>query len=298
VSSPSYAESILAWRRKLDESLRAEEGWLALAGLFWLREGENSIGSDPANDVALPAGSAPERVGWVGLEGGRARLRIAPGVEAVVEGELIRQVQMTPDSDGSPTRVRVGSVTMVVIRRGQRWGLRVWGRNNPARESFPGRSWFPIAEAYQIEARFFAYVPPRMLPNRNTLGDIEESPCPGTVVFTLAGQECRLQASEGDEQGLFFIFQDGTSGITTYPAGRFLVSEPPRDGSVILDFNRAYNPPCAFTPYATCPLPPEGNSLPQRIEAGERHEPAAQHRGPGDEEPPVDHHGPETRRTE
>jgi uncharacterized protein (DUF1684 family) len=298
VNSPSYAESILDWRRKLEVSLRGDESWLALAGLFWLREGENSVGTDPANDVALPAGSAPERVGWVGLEGGRATLRIAPGVEAVVEGKPIRQVQMTPDGDGSPTRVRVGSVTMVVIRRGKRWGLRVWDRNNPVRESFPGRDWYPIDEAYRVEARFFAYVPPRMLPIRNILGDIEEFPCPGTVVFTLAGQECRLQASEGDEQGLFFIFQDGTSGITTYPGGRFLVGEPPREGSVILDFNRAYNPPCAFTPYATCPLPPEGNSLPQRIEAGERHESAAQHRGPGEEEPPVDHHGPETRRTE
>jgi uncharacterized protein (DUF1684 family) len=275
VSSSSYQESILDWRRKLEASLRAEESWLALAGLFWLREGVMTVGSDPASDLTLPAGSAPGRVGTVGLEGGRVTLRISPGVEATVDGEQVGQVQMMSDRDGSPTRLRVGSVTMIIIRRGERWGMRVWDRNRAARRSFPGRRWYPIAEAYRIEARFLAYDPPRMLAIPSVVGDVEETASPGYVAFPLAGQESRLQASEGDEHGLFFVFRDGTSGATTYPTGRFLATASPQDGKVILDFNRAYNPPCAFTPFATCPLPPEGNTLPQAIEAGERYEPIA-----------------------
>lgn len=273
MGSSSYQESILEWRRALEASLRREEGWLALAGLSWLREGENTVGADPASDLALPVGSAPGQVGRIELADGRARLTIAPGVEAMVEGDRIREVSMTPDTEGAPTRVRVGSLTLAVIRRGKRWGLRVWDRNSPARASFSGREWYPIDEAYRVEARFLAYDPPRMLGILDVLGEVEETPCPGCVIFALAGQESQLQVCEADEDGLFFIFRDATSGATTYPAGRFLVSEPAQDGRVILDFNRAYNPPCAFTPYATCPLPPEGNTLPQAIEAGEGYEP-------------------------
>ncbi len=267
----SYHDSIQAWRHKMEARLRADEGWLTLAGLHWLKEGPNRLGTDPGSDIVLPTASAP---GWVGsfeLLGTEVRLQVAPGILVTVDGHPVEQAQLQPDISGSPAKVAVGSLTMIVIQRGARIGIRLWDKNHPARERFGGRQWFPIQERYRVSAAWIPYDPPRSISITTILGDTEDCASPGCAVFELDGQPAQLIASSGDADGLFFNFRDGTSGISTYPAGRFLASPPPQDGEVELDFNKAYNPPCAFTPYATCPLPPAGNDLPQRIEAGERY---------------------------
>jgi len=267
----SYHDDIQAWRQEMEARLRADEGWLTLAGLYWLKEGPNRFGTDPAGDIVLPPASAPGCVGSFGLLGDDVALRVSRGVMVAVDGQPAEQAQLRPDISGSPTKVAVGSLTMIVIRRGARTGIRLWDRNHPARERFGGRQWFPIRERYRVNAVWTAWDPPRSISITDILGDTEDCASPGYVVFELDGQAARLIASSGDADGVFFAFRDATSGITTYPAGRFLTSPPPREGKVELDFNKAYNPPCAFTPYATCPLPPAGNDLRQRIEAGERY---------------------------
>jgi uncharacterized protein (DUF1684 family) len=263
-----YIESVQTWRDRLDASLRAEEGWLSLVGLFWLQDGENRIGSAEASAIRLPAG--PHQVGAIHARREGVEFRAAEGVEVLWEGEPVRAISMQPDTSEVPTKLEVGDLTMVVISRGDRFGLRIWDRNAPARSAFPGRQWFPIDASYRLMARFAPYNPPRPLAVADVTGGVQEALSPGEVVFTLQGVERRLVASSGDEDGLFLIFADATSGSSTYPAGRYLVTAAPKDGAVELDFNRAYNPPCAFTPFATCPLPPEANHLPLRIEAGER----------------------------
>jgi len=268
-----YEESVLAWRQEKERSLRAEEGWLSLAGLLWLGEGENLAGSGAGCPIRLPEGAAPELVGTFDVDGGEVVFRAAPGVAATSGGERVESLVMRPDTSGAATKILVGRLTMALIRRGARLAIRVWDRGSPARESFPARNWFPIRQAFRFEARFQPAEPPRLLRITNVLGDTDEVQSPGCAVFTHNGQEFRLFPSEVEDEEMFFIFHDLTSGKTTYPAGRYLYTALPSKGVVLLDFNRAYNPPCAFTPYATCPLPPEENHLPIAIEAGERYEP-------------------------
>lgn len=270
MESIPYEESVLAWRSRLERTLRAEEGWLALAGLIWLQEGENLLGSAPQCDGRLPEGAAPLRLGTLTLRDGEATLSLAPGVEGTFDGDAGRARRMIPDSEGPPTRARVGRLTLAVIRRGERWGLRVWDREHPARQSFAGRTWYPVDPAYRLEAKFVHFDPPRRIVIANVLGEEDEADSPGAVEFSLHGQPARLVATSGGPDGLFLCFRDATSGAATYGSGRYLETGRPSGGVVVVDFNRAYNPPCAFTPYATCPLPPEGNALPQAVEAGER----------------------------
>ncbi|MDR3677832.1 MAG: DUF1684 domain-containing protein, partial [Acidobacteriota bacterium] len=172
------------------------------------------------------------------------------------------------DSIGSPDVLRVRSLSMFVIHRGNRFGIRLKDKDSEARRKFTGTHWFPVAEEYRVTAKFVPYTPPRKIAVPNILGDVEQEDCPGYVEFTLKGRQYRLDpVSAGNE--LFFIFRDLTAGKETYPSGRFLNTAGAKNGEVVLDFNQAVNPPCAFTPYATCPLPPAQNHLPVRIEAGE-----------------------------
>ena len=169
---------------------------------------------------------------------------------------------------GSPDVLRVGNLSLFVIQRGSRFGVRLKDKDSEARRKFAGTHWFPVAEEYRVTAKFVPYTPPKTIAVPNILGDVEQEDSPGYAEFTLKGRQLRLDpVSEGDV--LFFIFKDLTAGKETYPPGRFLYADLPKNGEVILDFNQAVNPPCAFTPYATCPLPPAQNYLPVRIEAGE-----------------------------
>ncbi len=265
---PSYQAEIEQWRQHRQAALKADDGWLTVAGLFWLKEGENTVGADPSNNVVLPKGSAPSKVGVFDFHNGNTTFHSAPGVQATVDGKPATAAILKPDASGEPDVLRANDLSMFVIKRGTRFGIRLKDKNNEARKAFTGLKYFPVHERFRITARFVPYATPKMLPIPNILGDTEEDASPGYVEFSLNGQQCRLDpVAEGDS--LFFIFRDLTSGKETYPSGRFLYAVKPRNGEVILDFNKAVNPPCAFTDFATCPLPPRQNYLPVRVEAGE-----------------------------
>lgn len=268
----SYTETIEQWRRQMDANLRAEDGWLALAGLFWLHPGANIVGADPAGDVVLDRERAPMHAATIDFDGQRASLRAQPGAAVVVNGQPATDAALRSDADPPADLVELGDFTLQIIRRGARTGVRVRDRRHPARAAFAGRRWFPIDPAYQVPAEFVAYDPPRPRLITNILGDVVEELSPGYVRFALDGQPYELEASPTRSGDLFFVFRDRTAGATTYPAGRFLIAPRPHSGQTALDFNRAYNPPCAFTEFATCPLPAPQNRLGLPIEAGERYE--------------------------
>lgn len=261
-ATTTYQDSILEWRKNRDAALRAPDGWTSLAGLFWLQEGSNSFGADPASDVPLPAG--PAHAGTLELHGGNIAVQM--------DGQTRT---LTPDSKDVVT---VGRLNLWPIKRGGRYGIRLKDPQSEYRLGFRGIQYFPIDERYRITAKWVAAA--RQIPILNVLGQTEPSENPGYAVFEVAGKEMRLYPiiEEPGDQQLFYIFRDLTTGKETYPAGRFFYSAMPKDGQVVLDFNKAYNPPCAFTPYATCPLPPKENYLPVRIEAGEKTYHAEPHR--------------------
>ncbi|HEY6291914.1 MAG TPA: DUF1684 domain-containing protein [Terriglobia bacterium] len=268
VPDAAYQSEIEQWRQRREAGLKSDDGWLTVAGLFWLKRGVNNVGTDAGNDFVLPSGSAPGKVGVFDFHDGIISFQAAPGVNATVNGNPATSATLKPDSSESPDVLRLNDLTMFVIQRGDRYGIRLKDKNSEMRKAFTGLNYFPAKEEYRVKARFVPYDPPRMIAVPNILGQTEQTPCPGYVVFTLQGRELRLDpVTEGDS--LFFIFKDLTSGKETYPPGRFLNTGMPKNGEVVLDFNKAYNPPCAFTPYATCPLPPEQNKLSIAIEAGE-----------------------------
>lgn len=265
-----YVDGILQWRQQREARLRADGGWLTVAGLFWLKEGDNTFGADPSSDIVLPEG-APARAGVFRFHGGKTVVAMAPGAGATIGGAPVTEKELAPDSTGSPDLLALGALTMHVIQRGDRYAIRLKDLNSRFRKEFTGLHWYPVSEAHRISARFEPYDKPKMIRVPTVLGTTEEMPCPGAAVFTLDGREVRMEPvieAPGDTE-LFLIFKDGTAGKETYPSGRFLYAPMPKDGRIELDFNKAYNPPCAFTPYATCPLPPEQNRTPARIEAGE-----------------------------
>ncbi len=262
-----YTVRIEQWRVRHEAELKAKDGWLAVAGLFWLKDGANSAGSDRSNAIKLPSG--PARAGVFEFHAGATTFRPSDGVTAFLNGKAAGSaVQLRSDADGSADRLQIGGLSMSAIQRGTRYGVRLWDPASPARQHFNGLHWFPVNEKYRVIARFVAYGKPKMIPITNVLGDTEPEASPGYVEFTLNGQRLRLEPVTEDQQ-LFFIFRDLTAGRETYPAGRFLYTSAPKNGEVELDFNKAENPPCAFTPYATCPLPPKQNRLAVRIAAGE-----------------------------
>lgn len=265
----SYRDEIRKWRADYEDGLKRDNGWLTLAGLYWLKEGDNRFGTASANDLILPDGSAPETAGTFVLHDGRTRLRLNAGVRAFLNGApVLTETALKPDSTGNPDRITLGHLSMIAIQRGRRYGIRLWDNQSAVRRDFKGARWFPAKESYRITAKFISYPQPKMIPILNILGDTDENPSPGYAEFELDGKKWRLEPLlEGDH--LFFIFKDATSGKQTYPAGRFLYAGLPNDGKVILDFNQAENPPCAFTAYATCPLPPRQNHLQVAIQAGE-----------------------------
>ena len=268
-----HRDSIRRWRQRREERLRADGGWLSVVGLFWLKEGENRFGTSPVCDIRLPPGSARPVAGVFELRNGQTTVRLEPGSAATVAGKpLAGTVALRPDGAGTPDVLEQGRLSMHVIERGGRYGIRVKDPESVARKGFSGLKWFEVDEHYRVVARFVAHPTLKPLKVPNVLGQATTMPSPGYAEFTIAGKKVRLDGvlEEPQAEELFFILRDETSGKETYGAGRFLYSELPKDGKVTLDFNKAYNPPCAFTAYATCPLPPPQNSLPVRIEAGEK----------------------------
>ena len=265
----SFTADTQKWREQHETEIKAEDGWLTVSGLFWLKEGTTTIGTGETSDIVLPARSAPVTVGSLELNNGVVSLRVSDGVVVQVNDKPVQEYVMTFETDKPPDQFKVGSLKLGVIKRGNRYGLRVRDKNSPARLHFKGLKWFPARENYRIIATFTAYDEPKEIIIMNVLGDELKLKTPGLLTFTLKGQKFELRPVIEDEKKLFIIFRDLTAAKTTYPAGRFLYADLPKDGKVVLDFNRAENPPCAFTEFATCPLPPRQNFMNTAINAGE-----------------------------
>jgi uncharacterized protein len=258
-----------AWHAQRIERLTAEDGWLSLVGLHWLQPGDNAAGSAEGLAVELPA-PAPAQLGTFRLEGDAVHFTPASGVAVTVDGKPFPGGRVRTDAEGQADVLRWGTLRLHAIRRGERTGLRVRDSAAEARRTFHGIPTYPAHARWRVEARLEPAKEARTLQVPTVLGTVEDMPSPGTLVFQLEGKEYRLDPALEGEQ-LFVIFGDETNRTDTYGAGRFLYAAlPGADGKVVLDFNRAYNPPCAFSQYATCPLPPRQNKLKVRIEAGER----------------------------
>ena len=260
-----YQQQVEQWRAQHQKALAADDGWLTVAGLDWLKEGENRIGADPSSEVALPPNSAPLKVATISFHAGQAELHPVPGVALMLNGRPATQTTLQEDTDV----LAINKLKFFVIRRGDRTGIRLKDNDSAERKKFAGLSWYPVDPAWHIPAKFTAWEKPHSIAFTNTIGQTESDSSPGYVTFTKDGREYRLEPTLEDGR-LFFVFRDRTSGKTTYGASRFLYTEPAKDGVVWLDFNKAQNPPCAFTAYATCPLPPPQNRLDLAVEAGEQ----------------------------
>ena len=269
----SYRTSTETWRKEREASLKTDDGWLTVTGLFWLKEGANNFGTAAENEIVLPPGSSPAQAGSFLLNKGKITLRVASGAHLSLGGKSVRSREVKTDAKGSPDVFRIADLRLTVIKRGERFGVRLKDKHSKARNAFTGLKWYPVQESFRIAATFTPYDEPKEIEIVNVIGDVEKSKSPGVLSFSMQGREYRLEPIV-DEGKLFIIFKDLTSGKTTYPAGRFLYAEAPKDrkkaSSITLDFNRAINPPCAFTAFATCPLPPRQNRLDIAIEAGEQ----------------------------
>ena len=268
-STPGYQDEIVKWREKREATLKAEDGWLSVAGLFWLKDGYNRIGASPTASIRLPRGAA--NVAVITIHTDRVlHLAVNPGAAVTVNGKPVTSAELQSDQNGAaPDIIGIGNVKLFIVHRGNRNAVRLKDPEAKARREFAGLHWFPVQPDWKIEAKFVTYPQPKKLVFDTIVGEKEEEMSPGYAEFQKGGQQVRLEATtEGDS--LFFVFRDNTAGKSTYPAARFLYSAMPKNGKVTLDFNRAYNPPCAFTSFATCPLPTPQNRLTIDIPAGEK----------------------------
>jgi uncharacterized protein (DUF1684 family) len=270
----AHRASVEAWRERRYASLRRPIGWLTLAGLEWLAPGDNRIGTDPANEIVLPDG--PPIAGVVHVAGERVSVDAGPAAALAHDGRPARDLDLIADvdapDDAGPTMLTLGRLRICLIRRADRLALRIWDTETAALHEFGGVPHYPVDPAWRIVARLEVLRPPAHITVPDVLGIGQEEVSPGSVAFEYDGAQHRLQALEGGPNGeLWLIFADTTNGHETYGGGRYLYTDPPdADATVVVDFNRAYNPPCVFTPYATCPLPWPANRLPFAVEAGER----------------------------
>ena len=261
-----YAASQEAWRATREAKLMADDGWLTMAALHFLREGPNSFGASPLNDLVLPEG--PEQAGVFVLRDHEVFLRAAEGETLTVNAEPVTATKLYP-TESTRQNVTIGDLTLWIHYSGDRLAVRVSDPHSEIRNGFAGLQWFPIDERYRVRARFVPHDEPITVKLPNILGDIESFTSHGSVVLTINGQEKTMLPMTSDDR-LWFIFRDLTSGSETYPAARLLYADASdEEGWTTVDFNQAYNPPCAFNPYTTCPLPPQPNRLDVRIEAGE-----------------------------
>lgn len=266
----AYQQQIESWRRERVAHLTAPNGWLSLVALDWLKDGANTIGSAKGNDIMLA--KAPPHLGTITLGHGKVNIVLDAKSGATIDGAQRASAELLDDSHEHPTLVAFGSVNFYLVQRGDKFGLRVKDSDAPSRTDFLGIDYFPIDPSWRIEAKWEAYNPPHQEEEANIIGQVDKVTIPGAATFDRNGKTYRVEPmieNPGDTV-LFLVFADKTSGKETYGAARFLYADPPKDGKIILDFNKAYNPPCAFTPYATCPLPTAGNRLRMRVTAGEK----------------------------
>ncbi len=267
----AYVSQIEKWRVDHENELKSETGWLTVAGLFWLKDGINTVGAGSGFDVQLTENFKQGKFGEIEFKNGKATLKVENGVEATTGGKNISSIELISDEKGVPFVIQTGSQAFYLIKRENRFGVRLKDKNSTQRANFKGLHWFPIDESYKITAKFEPFAAPKEVLIPNVLGGNFKMQSPGVLKFKLDGKEYALEPvlEKGSDQ-LFIIFRDLSSKTETYQAGRFLYAEKPINGEVILDFNKAENPPCAFTPFATCPLPPARNRLKVEIKAGEK----------------------------
>ena len=278
-SDQQWKNDLLSWRSKRAAGLQAPEGWLSLIGLDWLKDGDNTFGASEDNRFAIAA-KLPAHLAVVRLEKNALRLLAPAGgfpKELLVDGQPAKEQPLFADDAQKPSKLSIGTVTIIIIHRDDRYALRIKDSLAPTRAGFHGLKWYAPNTSYRIRAKWVPYVPAKVLDIPTILGTVSKLPAPGAAEFSLDGKTMRLEPvlEEPDSKELFFIMRDTTSKVTTYGAGRFLYTELPdhglaQPGELVLDFNRLINPPCAFTAYATCPLPPPQNRLPVEIPAGEQ----------------------------
>lgn len=268
--SPEYLEEIKKWDQRRIERLKAPDGWLNLVGRTWLKPGVNKFGSAKDNDVVIESDKVPAYMGEFIFKDSTVVMKVYDGVNIIHNGKPVKEIVMIDDQKKDMTVFEYGTIKWNLIIRGDQYGIRFRDLESPLVKNFKGIDRFPVNEDWKLTAKFEAYNPPKKIFVPNVLGQIEEELSPGAVVFEKGGKQFRIDAiDEGDR--LFLIIADETSGEETYGGGRFIyVDKPDSAGNINLDFNKAYNPPCVFTKYATCPLPPEQNYLKLKITAGEK----------------------------
>lgn len=266
----TYKEKIHKWQKERLKSLKAEDGWLNLAGLYWLEEGNNTIGSDSTNNIVFPA-KAPKDIGTVELQNNKITFRAEnDAIVANQNGEKIDTTLMNHDQQDSTTILQHGALRWFVIKRGDKFGIRLRDLQSPLLDKIDSIPSFPVKKDWKIEAEFIPYEEAKYIEVPNVLGGTFEEKIHGELKFEIKGKTYTLKPM-GDRDHLFLVFGDQTNAEETYGGGRFLsVAPPDEDNRTYLDFNKAYNPPCAFTPYATCPLPPSQNRLSVEVKAGEK----------------------------
>jgi uncharacterized protein (DUF1684 family) len=277
-----YREEIEKWRHKRVADLKAPDGWLSVTRLYWLRPGETKVGSDPANDLLLPD-RVPGSVGTFTLSENMAEFRPAAGVAVTRNGEPFEGGRIYSDAEAHPDALALGDLKLILLKRGERFAVRIKDNQSALRASFAGLRWHPPREEWRIDAVFVPYAVSTKLRMDTIVGETEAMDSPGYVTFERAGKTYRLQAAGQKNGTLWFVFRDGTSGRTTHGGARQLYADPPKQGRVLLDFNKAVNLPCAYIPYATCPLAPAQNRLSLAIEAGELKYETAREDGSSDE---------------
>jgi uncharacterized protein len=268
MANVEYENSILKWRQEMDKNLRRENGWLALAGLFWLRKGTNTIGSDPESDILLPR-RAPSRLGTFAFDDDDVTLNVEASLPVEVNGVETTSVRLDADQEDVPSFITFNGMRMVVVRRSKGVGIRVWDNTREERRTFPSREWYPVKEEFRVPATYTRYETPKIVKMPDILGAILDEPLQGFVTFELGGKKHELMVEELPDRRLFVQFMDPTNNQRTYPSGRYHYTDAQQNGGVVVDFNKAYSPPCAFTKFATCTFPPQENHLEVAIEAGE-----------------------------
>lgn len=271
VTTPEYIQEIDQWHAKRIERLKSLTGWLNVAGLFWLHEGINSFGRGTGNEIVFPSAFEFDRAGFFVLENGMVKQTLLKGTILTSNGAPVAETQLVyhPDSTQQPV-MESGSLRWFVIKRDTKYGVRLRDLNHPNVTGFTGIERYPVNAKWKVTARM-ERTPGRTIPITNILGQTSPNPAPGILVFSLEGKEYRLDAIDEGGDDLFIIFGDSTNAVETYGAGRYLyVPKPDSTNRVTVDFNRSQNPPCAFTEFATCPLPPRQNIMDLAIRAGEK----------------------------
>jgi uncharacterized protein (DUF1684 family) len=265
----AYVASVEKWQRERLQGLKSKDGWLNLAGIYWLNEGHQTLGSDPSNDIVFPE-KAQAFIGALTVRGEAVHLKVNEQAELYYRGERIRELELGADTSGDPSYITHGEYAWYIMKRHRSLAIRLRDYQNPAIEALDHIPSWPIDPDYVVEAHLKAFDVPRTVTVKTPFQDYtQDYHCPGELHFRLKGEKMRLLPFISGK-GYFIILSDETSGLESYGGGRFMYSYPDSTGRIILDFNKAYNPPCAITPFAACPMPPPENRLPVKIEAGEK----------------------------